>query len=699
MKPDVFSLLADPVRSALTELGFSKPTEPQVMAIPLILKGENVLLVAPTASGKTEAALLPVFSNFLAIPERRGISILYITPLRALNRDMVRRLSRWADLLRFSVEVRHGDTTTKIRRRQALKPPDMMVTTPETLQAILPGSLMRNHLSNVRFVIIDEVHEIAEEKRGVQLTLALERLREATGRDFQRIGLSATVGNPKEVAGFIAGTGRPVTIAEVASPKDYRYSVEYPVPAEKDYDLAGELNTAPEAAARIRRIMDLIDSHTSTLVFVNSRTNAETLGHKLGALSSGVAVHHGSLSREERATIEDRFKEKVLKALICTSTLELGIDIGHVDLSVQYLSPRQVSNFIQRVGRSGHRPNMVSEGVIVTAYPDDTLESVAAVRRATNKLLEPIRIQDNALDVLAHQVAGILMDMSQSTVDEAFRITRRAYPYRNLSRDKFVDVVNYLDVLRELWLEGDVLKRSRRTRPYYYGNLSMIPDERRYPVIDIISDRKIGTVGEEFMALRARLGLNFLCKGKAWRIVQIEDETGRVYVVPAEDPFAAAPGWDGEMIPLPIELAEEAGKLRGEIAEELNRLGEPTKVLESIAGRLSVDPLSLRDVVNEINEHIERKIPVPTHNLILIEAYDKYVVINSCFGELVNRTLGAIFDAILSDHDLISGWWNDGYRILVEMLRKVEPRDLKRLPSLLYDLSDEDVDKAFDDYL
>ena len=229
------------------------------------------------------------------------------------------------------------------------------------------------------------------------------------------------------------------------------------------------------------------------------------------------------------------------------------------------------------------------------------------------------------------------MDMSQSTVDEAFRIVRQAYPYRNLSRDKFVDVVNYLDVLRELWLEGDVLKRSRRTRPYYYGNLSMIPDERRYPVIDIISDRKIGTVGEEFMALRSRLGLNFLCKGRAWRIVQIEDETGRVYVVPAEDPFAAAPGWDGEMIPLPIELAKEAGKLRGEIAEELNRLGEPSKVLESIAGRLSVDPLSLRDVVNEINEHIERRIPVPTHNLILIEAYDKYVVINSCFGELVNR--------------------------------------------------------------
>jgi len=699
LEPDAFSLLTEQVRSALAKLGFSKPTEPQAKAIPHILKGENVLLVAPTASGKTEAALLPVFSDFLGFPEKKGVSILYTTPLRALNRDMVKRLSTWARILGFSVEVRHGDTAIKIRRRQALKPPNMLVTTPETLQAILPGGLMRSHLGGVRFVIVDEVHEMAESKRGVQLAIALERLREITGRDFQRIGLSATVGNPNEVAAFIAGTSRPITVIQITLPKGYQYSVEYPVPTESDYDLAEELKTAPEAAARIRRILDLINSHFSTLVFVNSRTNAEMLGHRLGSLSSEIAVHHGSLSKEERTIIEDQFKARTLKALVCTSTLELGIDIGHVDLAVQYLSPRQVSNLIQRVGRSGHRLDMVSKGVIITAFPDDTLEAVAAVRRATRNLLEPIYIHENALDVLAHQIAGLLMDKRQVTVDEAFSIVRRAYPYRDLSKVKFLGVVKFLGALRELWWEGDLLRQTKRTRRYYYENLSMIPDERRYPIIDIISDRKIGTLGEEFMALRARLGLNFICKGKVWRIVQIEDETGKVYVVPSEDQLGAIPGWDGEMIPVPINLAEESGRIRDEIAEELKRLGEPGKVIEKFAEKLSIEPQVLREVVNETHEHIKRKLPVPTHDLIIIEGFDNYLIIHACFGEIVNRTLGCIFDAVLSDHELIAGWWNDGYRILIEAPRDVEPRDLERLPSLLFDLSDNDVDKAFQDYI
>ncbi|MEM2922096.1 MAG: DEAD/DEAH box helicase, partial [Candidatus Bathyarchaeia archaeon] len=650
-------------------------------------------------SGKTEAALLPVFSNFLEISHRDGISILYITPLRALNRDMIRRLSMWANLLCLSAEARHGDTEVKVRRKQALKPPNMLVTTPETLQAILPGRLMRSHLSHVRFVIIDEVHEIAEDKRGVQLAVAFERLREVTGRDFQVIGLSATLGNPKEAAALVAGANRPITVIEVLTPKDYHYLVEYPVPNEADYDLAEKLRTIPEAAARMRRILDLIKTHVSTLVFVNSRTNAEMLGYKLGLLSSEVAVHHGSLSKEERASIEDQFKAGVLKAIVCTSTLELGIDIGHVDLTVQYLSPRCVSSLIQRVGRSGHKLGMVSRGAVVTASPDDTVEAIAAVRRAYRGLLEPIFIHENALDVLAHQVAGIIMDKRQTTLDEAFRIIHGAYPYRHLSKVKFFEVIKYLDDLRELRLEGDVLRKTGKTRRYYYENLSMIPDERRYPIIDVVSDRKIGTLGDEFMALRARIGLNFICRGRVWRIVQIEDETGTVYVVPSEDPTAAIPGWDGEMIPVHISLAEEVGRLRHEITEELRRVGDPNKAAERLAGIFSVEPQVLHDVISEINEHIKRNLPVPTHDRILIEGFDRYLIIHACLGETVNRTLGCIFDAVLSDRELIVGWWNDGYRILIEMPHKVEDQDLERFPSLLFDLSSEDVDKAFEAYL
>lgn len=700
MVDNVFNLLASPVRKALGELGFFDPTMPQVRAIPLILKGENILLIAPTGSGKTEAVLLPIFSNFIQQPDKKGISIVYVTPLRALNRDMVKRLSFWAMKLGIAVEVRHGDTEIKIRRRQALRPPNMLVTTPETLQAILPGARMQQHLSHVHYVIIDEVHELAEDKRGVQLTVALERLFELTRREFQRVGLSATVGNPQKVAQFIAGSSRPIKVVEVPLPKGYRYSVEYPLPEDVDYDLAQKLHTAPEAAARIRRILDLVKEHTSTLIFVNSRANAEVLGHKFTQLGrTDIAVHHGSLSREERASIEDEFKAKALKAIVCTSTLELGIDIGHVDLVIQYLSPRQVGSLIQRVGRSGHKLDLISKGVIITAFPDDSMEAITAVKRAYKGQLEPLLIHEVALDVLAHQIVGMLMDKKRVTIDETLQILWRAYPYRSISREKLLDVANYLHILKEVWLEGDTLKRTRRTREYYYANLSMIPDERRYPIVDVLSDHTIGTVGDEFMALRARIGLNIIIRGKVWRIVQIEDETGTVYVVPSEDPFAALPGWDGEILPVPFTLAQEVGKLRQKMAQELKKEKNPEEVAEKLAKRFSTDKSTLLKPAEEIHEQMREGAPVPTHDYILIEAFDKYVVVHACYGEVVNRTLGAIFDAVLSDQELITGWWNNGYRILIELPRKAEQHDLEKLPSLLLGLTPEEVDKAFDDYL
>jgi len=696
---DVYSLLGKPVQDALDALGFSEPTLPQIQAIPSILKGENVLLIAPTGSGKTEAVLLPVFSNFLRQPEKRGVSIIYVTPLRALNRDMVKRLSFWSERLNLSVEVRHGDTEVKIRRRQAIRPPNMLVTTPETLQAILPGTRMQQHLKSVRHVIIDEVHELAEDKRGVQLMVALERLSEIVEKPFQRIGLSATVGNPEKIAKFIAGTGQPVKILEVSLAKDYLYSVEYPVPTENDFDLAEELRTSPEATARIRRILDLVKGHTSTLIFVNSRTNAEMLGHLLSQLTNDIAVHHGSLSREERALIEDEFKAKALKAIVCTSTLELGIDIGHVDLVIQYLSPRQVSSLIQRVGRSGHKLNMTSKGVVITAFPDDTMEALSAVRRAYKGQMEPLKVHENALDVLAHQVAGILLDGTYATINGTFEILRRTYPYRNLSKSNLLEVTSYLHRLGIVWIEGDTVKRTRRTRDYYYENLSMIPDERRYPVVDVLSDRIIGTVGDEFMALRARIGLNIILKGRVWRIVQIEEETGTVYVVPSEDPMAAVPGWDGEILPVPFTLAQDVGKLRQRIAEELKQESDPERLAEKLARSLSTDKTTLIKPIEEVQDHVRQNGLVPTHDHLLIEVYDKYLIIHACFGEAVNRTLGCIFDAVLSDRELITGWWNDGYRVLIQMPKKPEPHTRDELHTILFGLSDEEVDRAFDEYL
>jgi len=699
---DVFRLLAQPVQEGLAKLGFSKPTLPQILAIPHVLAGENILLIAPTGSGKTEAVLLPVFSNFIQHRNEKGISIVYVTPLRALNRDLLKRLSFWAERLGITIEVRHGDTELRLRRKQAVSPPNMLVTTPETLQAVLPGARMKEHLKHVRWVVVDEVHELASSKRGTQLAVALERLYEIAGRDFQRIGLSATVGNPKQVAQFIAGANRRIRVVQASLSKGYKYAVENPVPTEADYELAGKIGISPEGAARIRRIAELVDGHKSTLIFVNSRTVAEMLGHRFTQLGrSDIAVHHGSLSKEERIQIEDDFKAGILKAIICTSTLELGIDIGSVDLVVQYLSPRQVCSLIQRVGRSGHRLDMLSEGVIITAFPDDLLESLAAVKSSYNGRIEPVLIHENALDVLAHQVAGLLMDRESISLDELLAVLRRAYPYRHLAKETLLEVVHFLANLNQLKIDEEekVLRKTRRTRGYYYENLSMIPDERRYPIVNILTDRRIGTLGDEFMALKARVGLNIIVRGKVWRIVQIEEETGTVYVVPSEDPFAAIPGWDGEMLPVPFNLAQETGKLRQEIGEMLKALGNADAVARKVAEKFNINREALNEAVKEIEEHIKQGAPLPTHDHILIEAFDKYLVVHACFGEIVNSTLGGIFDAILSDKELIVGWWNDGYRILIEAPRRLSQREVERMSETLFGLSDEQVEESFKDYL
>src|SRR2546426_823561 len=371
----VFDSLANPLRRVLEETGISEPTPPQIEASPLIARGENVLVVAPTGSGKTETAILPLLSRLLSEGHGKGISILYITPLRALNRDMLRRLEFWCKRLGLTIDVRHGDTPQSTRQRQSRQPPDLLVTTPETLQAILPGSRMRQNLESLKAVVVDELHNLYESKRGVQLCVGLERLRRVAG-DFQLVALSATVGSPERTANYLFGE-RDHKVVQAIVPKEFKYRIEYPIPDPEDSTLSREVFTSVDFAARLSTINDLLEGHNSALIFVNSRTMAEMLGEKLGRLRPDIGVHHGSLPREERERTESAFKKGELKALVCTSTLELGIDIGSVDLVVLYMSPRQVTSLIQRVGRSGHNLRRISEGIVITVSADDVLESSA----------------------------------------------------------------------------------------------------------------------------------------------------------------------------------------------------------------------------------------------------------------------------------------------------------------------------------
>jgi ATP-dependent Lhr-like helicase len=244
-----------------------------------------------------------------------------------------------------------------------------------------------------------------------------------------------------------------------------------------------------------------------------------------------------------------------------------------------------------------------------------------------------------------------------------------------------------------------MVKKTGRTREYYYSNLSMIPDEKRYPVINILTDRKIGTLGDEFMTLHARVGLHFIIRGKVWRIVQINDETGTVHVVPAEDPSAAIPGWDGEILPVPFDLAQRTGQMREKIGVLLKEVKKPEIGAEQLAQELKTDEATLLDSAFEIEEHLKTGAPLPTHKRILIEVLDRYIVVHACFGEIVNRTLGGIFDSVLSEREAITGWWADGYRILIEITHKLSKTEVEGLPKLLFDLADRRVDEAFLNYV
>ncbi|MCK4434512.1 DEAD/DEAH box helicase, partial [Candidatus Bathyarchaeota archaeon] len=278
---NAFDMLVKPVRKLIEQRGFSKPTEPQQKTIPKILEGKNILLISPTASGKTEAAFLPVLSMLLQQPQRiPGIQALYITPLRALNRDMLERLEWWCNNLDVKLAVRHGDTETRERTRQSRSPPTILITTPETLQAILPGWILRQHLRHVRWVIIDEVHEMADSKRGSQLSLALERLRLIVGKDFQMIGLSATIGTPEKVGQFLVGSSRSVEIVRVPVARIMRLKIVFPKPENEDYRLATKLYTHPEVAARLRIIRDYISKRKSVLLFTNTRSISEVLASR-----------------------------------------------------------------------------------------------------------------------------------------------------------------------------------------------------------------------------------------------------------------------------------------------------------------------------------------------------------------------------------------------------------------------------------
>jgi len=672
-----FDMLVKPVRRLVEQRGFEAPTEPQEKTIPKIIEGKNVLLISPTATGKTEAAVLPVLSMLIQMPERpHGIKILYITPLRALNRDLLERLEWWCNNLDVKLAVRHGDTETSERSRQARSPPDMLITTPETLQAIMPGWVMRQHLQQVRWVIIDEVHEMADSKRGSQLSLALERLRWITGKDFQTIGLSATIGSPNKVAQFLVGGGRDVEIVKVPVARLMRLKILFPQPSSEDAELASTLFTHPEVAARLRITREYIEKQKSVLLFTNTRAISEVLASrfKVWDIDFPVSIHHGSLAKPSRIAAERGLKNGELKGLVCTSSLELGIDVGRIDLVIQYMSPRQVTRLIQRVGRSGHRIGRIAKGLIITMDSDDTLEAMVIGRMAYKEELEPVDIPQKPYDALAHQIIGLLMKKKRWYFYEIYDLFKNAYPYADLTLEDIQKVLEYMHSRypRLAWVsfEDMLTIKPRQTKAlyeYYFENLSMIPDEKQYLVIDETSSAAVGILDEAFIAEYGKPGVKFIIRGSPWKILNIYGD--KIYVKPVEDPTGAIPSWIGEEIPVPFEVAQEVGWVRGFVEEQIRSGVE----LEEIAARLTekypVDEDTAMRALLETVEQVRRGCLVPTDKRIIVEDWEDFVIIHANFGSLTNRALAQLIGHVLSEQ---TGYTvavqHDPYRIFIQTM-------------------------------
>ncbi len=674
---NAFDLLVKPVRRLVEQRGFSKPTEPQEKTIPKILDGKNVLLISPTATGKTEAAFLPVLSMLLQGQQGMpGIKVLYITPLRALNRDMLERLEWWCNNLDIKLAVRHGDTETKERTRQARSPPDILITTPETLQAILPGWLMRQHLQRVRWIIIDEVHEMADSKRGSQLVLGLERLRALIGRDFQVIGLSATIGSPERVAQFLVGKNRSVEIVHVPVARMMHLKIVFPKPDSDDFRLSTQLYTHPEVAARLRLIRDFISRHKSVLLFTNTRAISEVLASrfKVWDMDFPVSIHHGSLAKPSRIAAERGLKNGELKGLVCTSSLELGIDVGRIDLVIQYMSPRQVTRLIQRVGRSGHRIGRIAEGLIVTMDSDDALEALAIARKALKEDLEPVEIPPKPYDALAHQIAGLLLKNRRLEFNEIYEMFRNAYPYEDLTIEDIEKILRYMHQRfpRLAWVsfEDKIALKPRTTKAlfeYYFDNLSMIPEEKQFLVVDETNESAIGVLDEAFMAEYGKPGTKFIIRGSPWRILHISEE--KVHVKPVDDPAGAIPSWIGEEIPVPFEVAQEVGVIRGFVEEQVQKGIPREEIAEKLSEKYPSDKDTILRALAETIEHVTSAFPAPTDKRIIMEDWEDFVIIHSNFGSLTNRALAQLLGQLLTEkvgYSVVVQ--HDPYRIFVQTM-------------------------------
>ncbi|MFH0815741.1 MAG: ATP-dependent helicase [Methanobacteriota archaeon] len=645
---------------------FGKMTEPQERAIPLIRDGKNVLISSPTGSGKTLTAFLAILNELLAL-EKRGelekrIYCVYVSPLKALANDIEKNLlSPLSEISVIAenepgirVAVRSGDTSNSDRQKMLRKPPHILITTPESLGIILSAPKFRELLVGVRWAIVDEIHEICSSKRGVQLALNLERLRELAGVNFVRVGLSATQAPIEEIGLFLGGHEgghpRPMQIIEAKMGKDLDVRVMAPT------DRMNELPVDVVNAALYERLEGMIRSHTTTIVFTNTRSGTERVALKLKEMGiESMAAHHGSLSKETRLEVEGQLRGGQLQAVVTSTSLELGIDIGSVDLVAQIGSPKSISKGLQRVGRSGHGVGRTSKGRLIAFDNDDLIECAVLVKNAKLGHIDRVSIPRNCLDVLSQALVGMSLERVWKT-DDAYEIVRRAHPYRELTRDDFDSVMRYLggqemeDIYSKLWHDPDKgeFGRKKGGRMIYYLNSGTIPDEADYQVFSD-KGRHLGKLSEKFVE-RLNSRDVFVLGGRTYEYMRARGT--KVFVKDATGRRPTVPSWTGEMLPRSFDLSMQVGAFRGELDRAL-RDGSREEVIEWLEKDYFLDADAAGDIAAYASEQMAMAGFLPSDRTLCVEAYsdDKgqhHAIFHFPFGRRVNDALARGYASALS---------------------------------------------------
>ncbi|MFW9856289.1 MAG: DEAD/DEAH box helicase [Candidatus Thorarchaeota archaeon] len=672
-----FDLLDHRLQSVLEELGFA-PTPGQLEYLEAIIQEEDVLVVASTGSGKTFGTILACLHRILT-EEFHPISTVVVTPLKALNRDIFRRvLPMLGKKLGVSIAVRHGDTPQSERNRQTKNPPQLLIMTPELFQAALPAKIFgREHLKHVRTLVIDEIHELVGTKRGVQLSLALERLVHRVGHPVQRIGLSATVGTPQDVLEFMSPNNPSGKLVQIPSSKVIQISLEYPT-SSTSHDtehLAKELHTTEEAAIRFMGLVETILSEDETvLLFTNTRQQAEVLGYRFNRYNEQIAsdfsekkirfeVHHSSLSAESRLHAEAEVRDGKLDLIIATSSLELGIDIGSISLVIQYMSPRRIETLLQRVGRAGHQLAAISRGIIIAETPRDLMEAFFIKRLAMEGSVEPTRVLTHgSWDVLFHAIIGILLDFGEVTVKEILKIVTGANPYQHLTPTDLIPLLEYGRDNHFFYINKSdngviSLKAKRKSYRYYYSNLSTIPSIKNFTVVDVGTRSRVGQLDEGFVSTRGEKGAVFVLNGLAWELLAIKDDRIEVRQVRATD--ATLPTWEGELIPVSLLVAETTYEL---FSDHAFLQGEPRHIRQEL-NRL-------------IREHRDSNV-VPSRNRIYIETAGRQMVLHTFLGSRANDTLGIVLSTVIGARQGYSvEYRTDPYSVFLSLPRPAKIRPI-----------------------